>query len=249
MATQFDFNLDFNSDFNSGEAYLSPAFLQNVLTRLKGAMPPWFPYVAPIKDAVLTGMANIFADCYSAFMDAKANMRIPTTTGAFLDLTAFDFFGSSFLRQKNQADPAFAAAIVKEIFRERVTRKGIVQAVADATGGQVQAFEPFNIKDCGGYGQGRFYGKAGRYGNYALRGQMFIDVIMPINDIGIALNGYGQKYGGYGISRNVYIYETAQTGFASRLDAFRAVLNTKATGIACYVGFVNTFTPVIPYWL
>lgn len=217
-----------NGDFN------------NVLTRLQAALPSsWFPSVAPVRDAILSGMSTLFATSYSALMLAKANMRIPTTTGYFLDLTAFDFFGLRFARLPNQTDAFFAAAIVKEIFRERVTRAGVLQAVADTTGATPSVFEPFRIQDTCAYGYTRYYGKVGAYGNLSMRGQAFLT--SPVVVTGYPLNGYGQKFGGYGVGFQVYAHETGQYGPINEAAVFAAVENTKAAGVMVWVNFGPVF--------
>lgn len=211
-----------NGDFN------------NVLMRLKGAMPPWFPSIAPVKDAILSGMAASFKLAYDALMLAKANMRIPSTTGYFLDLAAYDFFGVGFKRITGQSDASFAAAIVREIFRERVTPRGVVLAVEDRTGGKAALFEPFDVRVCGGYGFRRFYGRQGQYGNLAQRGQAYLDAATPPAIGQEPLAGYGSPAGGYGRGRWAYAVKT----IASIDDVFRTILNTKAAGIVIWARFV-----------
>lgn len=46
------------------------------------------------------------------------------------------------LRRAGQGDEEFRATIMAEIFRDRVTRKGIQRMVADLTGFEVRMFEP-----------------------------------------------------------------------------------------------------------
>jgi len=66
----------------------------DILTRVKMLIPfRWFSWVAPIRDAILGGLSDSMAWCYSWIVYAKQQSRIATSTGPFLDLISYDFLG------------------------------------------------------------------------------------------------------------------------------------------------------------
>jgi hypothetical protein len=122
----------------------------DIQSRLQSVVPPsWFGDTPTNETATLTGFANIASGIYNLIAFAKLQMRRLTASGMFLDLYAADYLGLSILRRTGEVDDLWRARIGKEILRERVTRKGVVQAVADLTGKTPIAFEPWNTGDTG----------------------------------------------------------------------------------------------------
>src|ERR1700710_2857340 len=67
----------------------------------------WFPAAAPRLGAVLQAPALMFSLIYGMTVFAKAQQRVASATGAFLDLAAQDFFGSALPRLEYELDPAY----------------------------------------------------------------------------------------------------------------------------------------------
>ena len=63
----------------------------DIVTRVKMLIPfRWFSWVAPLRDAILGGLADSAAWCYSWLVYIKQQSRIATSTGPFLDLISYD---------------------------------------------------------------------------------------------------------------------------------------------------------------
>ena len=75
--------------------------------RLRALLPPWFADDAPVLDGVLTGVAALLVFVEGFITYAKAQTRVATSTGGFLDLSAFDFFGVRFRRRTGELDAGF----------------------------------------------------------------------------------------------------------------------------------------------
>jgi hypothetical protein len=124
----------------------------DIASRLWALLPPsWFPAGAPNVTAILQGPAIVGAFNYSLIAFAKLQTRISTSSGFFLDLIAFDYFGRYIRRRVSELDAAFLARIKKELLRQRVTRAAMSQALTDLTGSPPIIFEPWNTGDTGAW--------------------------------------------------------------------------------------------------
>lgn len=132
----------------------------DMLTRLKAMLPSaWFPVSqpgqtsqSPVLDGLLSGSAALLSQSYALLQWVRSQARIATASGVFLDMVSSDFFGSFLSRRSGETDAHLAARIDKELFREKGTRNGLVQALTDLTGRAPTVFEPKNTMDTGGYG-------------------------------------------------------------------------------------------------
>lgn len=167
------------------------------VSRLKSLLPPtWFGDSFPILSAVLQGIGNAGAFAYSLLAYVRLQTRIRTALDGFLDMIAADFFGAAVTRGTS-ADVPFRARIIAALFRERATRRSIVEVVTDLTGRAPVIFEPGRVQDTGAYGYACGYGVGGAWGSLLLPYQGFIDVFKPVGT-GIPLvAGYGISTGGY----------------------------------------------------
>ena len=162
----------------------------DVQARLQSLIPNgWFnSLTAPVRDIVFGGLADSLSWIYALRTAVRAQMRIATASGWFLDLVGWDFFRSDYLRKANETDDSWRKRIIYEIFRERVTRKGIIEVLEDLTGQTPDVFEPANPGDCGGgYGVGGGIAYGGANPNQGLN------------------SGYGStSLGGYGEGEFAY---------------------------------------------
>ena len=217
-----------------------------MLARIKRVVPPrWFAYVAPLRDAVLGGLADQLAWVYSLIAFAKLQTRITTATGLFLDLIAFDYFGLFIRRRAAELDAAFMPRIKREIVRERVTRKGMIAALTDLTGRAPIVFEPRSTFDAGGWGTHCGYGVAGGYGNIALNNQVFLTVYRPGLQGVPGVDGYGGGLGGYGVGAIEYVGASMITGAVTDADIYATIEATKPTGAICWVCLTGGTLPNI----
>jgi hypothetical protein len=124
----------------------------DIVSRVKRLLPTrWFNATAPYRDAVLGGIADAMAWAYSLVGYAQAQSRLQTSVGFMVDLFAYDYLGIHLLRRPAELDSMFVPRIQKEIFRERVTRHGMFQALKDLTGNDPIIIEPWFEHDCGGW--------------------------------------------------------------------------------------------------
>ena len=211
----------------------------DMLSRIKRVLPPrWFAYAAPLRDAVLGGLADQLAWIYSLIAFAKLQTRVSTATGFFIDLIAFDYFGTFLRRRAAELDGAFVARIKKEILRERVTRRGMIQALTDLTGKSPIVFEPRSTFDAGGYGTHFGYGVAGGWGNVALNNQVFLTVYRPGLQGVPGVDGYGGGLGGYGVGQLEYVNASMVMGAVTDADIMNTIEATKPTGVTCWTKLI-----------
>lgn len=211
----------------------------DILTRIKQVLPPrWFAYTAPLRDAVLGGLSDQLAWAYSFIAYAKQQTRITTSTGFFLDLTAYDYFGRFIRRRAGELDAAFMPRIKKEILRERVTRVGMVEALTDLTGRAPIVFEPCNTSDTAGYGTHCGYGVAGGYGNVALNNQVFLTVYRTGLQGVPGVDGYGGSIGGYGAGAIEYVGPNMIVGAVTDSDIYSTIEATKPSGAICWTKLI-----------
>jgi hypothetical protein len=139
----------------------------DMLGRLKALMPRgWFGDSPAILTALLSGFAAIFESLYSVLAYARLQLRIATASDGWLDLISADFFGAGLPRKTNESDTAFRNRIIVNLFRERATRKAIIQVLTMLTGRAPLIIEPASPADTGGYGiPTSGYGVAGAYGS------------------------------------------------------------------------------------
>lgn len=175
-----------------------------MLSRLKQVLPlKWFPDATPVLDTILSGIAWAWAWCFDLLQTAKAQARISTAEGFWLDLIAQDFFGAGLPRRPGEIDSAYQARIKAELIRERGTRAAVSTVLLELTGQSPLIFEPANTFDTGGYGNsggaggGLGYGTAGGWGSLSLPFQFFVTTCRPSGSGVPSVSGWSCGAGGY----------------------------------------------------
>lgn len=171
----------------------------DIVARIKAVLPNgWFPVPnadgttnTPILDGVLSGCAWAWSWSYSLLAYVRLQARRLTASGVFLDMISTDFFGTFLPRRTGETDTLFSARIGKEMFREKGTRAGLIQALTDLTGRVPSVFEPAYPLDTKGYGVACGYGVAGGYGSLALPFQFFLTAYRPTGQGVATVAGYG----------------------------------------------------------
>lgn len=121
---------------------MSTGSVTDIVGRLRAVLPPWFPTVAPVLNGLLTGFATSAAFIYSLYQYAQTQTRITTQTGAWLDLTAWDYLGPTFLRRTGESDTSFQSRIITWLTLPRVTVAGITAMLRALTGRTPAVLEP-----------------------------------------------------------------------------------------------------------
>lgn len=215
--------------------------IQNRLWRL---IPKrWFAWKPPNYAALTGGLSDLASWCHGWTVYAKAQSRLATAYGIWLDILAYDFLRRQLMRNGSQ-DDAFRALIRVTILQERVTRAGMISALTTITGKVPWVFEPWNSYDTGAYSsraKGKKYGSMGYgvgrggYGNMRLPGQVFLHVYRSASSGVPGVAGYGSSIGGYGVGRIEYIgRNTVLTGVTNEI-IYQVINQTKPTGSTCWV--------------
>lgn len=206
----------------------------DISNRLQQLTPHgWFvPGLAPLRDALMQGVAKTLAFVFSLLAYVRQQTRISTATDGFLDMIAGDFFGAGLPRAAGQSDASYRARILINIFRERATRAGVVKVLQQITGRTPVVFEPARPADTGCYGGPAIgYGVAGGYGSLLLPMQAFVTAYRPVGT-GIPLvAGYGISTAGYGVaSQGEYAALSMVTGAVTDADIYAAIDSVKPAG-------------------
>jgi hypothetical protein len=122
--------------------------------RLKARMPAgWFGSSSPVLDALLRGIACLFSSVYAAYGYMLAQTRLQTSSDAWLDMAAADYFGThGLVRMTDESDAAYRVRIQMNIVRERGTRRAVERMLTDLTGRKPAILEPARPADTGAYG-------------------------------------------------------------------------------------------------
>jgi hypothetical protein len=193
--------------------------------------------MAPIRDAVIGGLASQAAFSYSQIQYAIQQARIKSSTGPFLDIISQDFFGGNLPRAPGESDASFLQQILVNLFAPKQTRAAIVEAVENLTGGSATIVEPWNPLDWGGYGIGvNGYGIGLGYGSLRLRDQVFVTV-SPSGQGIPNVTGYGFPEAGYGAGNGISEYADISevTGSVTDAQIFQTIANTVAEGVTAWV--------------
>ncbi|GAN88067.1 hypothetical protein Gain_0128_008 [Komagataeibacter intermedius TF2] len=166
--------------------------------RIRRLLPTgWFPSApavgeteqAPVLNALLQGFGSVFAWIWAMLAGTADQTRLATMSGAFLDMFAADFFGTTLTRGQGESDGAFRTRIEEALFPSLGTRPDVVNTIADEVGAAGRVIEPRNATDCKGLGSvaapatggGYGYGVAAlRYGSRGAPFQLFAQ--LPTGD-------------------------------------------------------------------
>jgi hypothetical protein len=216
----------------------------------------WFSWIAPLRDAVLGGLADQAAWCYSWLVYIKQQSRIATSTGPFLDLISYDFLGRH-LPRGQMSDANYRIRILATILQERVTRKGMINAVNMIIGSNPTIFEPWNTNDAGAWSgptMSSFHAPnfvwnsatgssgVGGWGSTDLPAQSFMNLVRSTfsgvpNVAGYSSTGHLSGLGGWGVGAIELIgLSTAQIGVTDQM-IYDTINTTRPTGSIVWTRF------------
>lgn len=215
---------------------------QDIVSRIKATLPPWFGDNTPVLDGILSGMAKGLSLIYSLILYVALQTRIKTATDGFLDLVAADYFGTSLMRAQGQSDASFRARILINLIRERGTRAAVAAVLIDLTGRTPHIFEPMRPLDTGAYNQGAVlaYGVAGGYASSRYPNQFFVTAFRPQNTGIPNIAGYTDSPGAYATAGQAeYANPSMVGGSIQDADILAAVDAVRPVGYIAWVGVQN----------
>ncbi len=215
--------------------------VSDILLRLRQVLPVrWFADTAPNLDALLTGFASAWSGLYTLLQNVKAQGRIATAGGVFLDIAALDYFGTNLPRRAGEADSAYSQRIQVNLVVPRATRAGVTQALAGLTGRAPRIFEPRNASDTGGYGAYSLgYNAAGGYGSMNLPYQFMVTAYRPNATLVSNSGGYNAGPGGYNRGPLFYADVAELTGTVSDAEIYAAVAGALPTNSIAWTNISN----------
>jgi hypothetical protein len=210
----------------------------DILGRVKRLIPNrWFLYIAPYRDAVLGGLSDLSAWCYNWIVFAKAQSRLATAFGIYLDVWCYDFLGRNILRN-GATDAVFQAQIQATILKERVTRLGMNNAITTLTGTPPVIFEPWNTGDAGAWDvpQATAWDTAGGWGEMNLQGQVFLKVTRGAGSGIPGVNGWDGYLGGWDQGAMEFVSDSGGVGTIGITNGiiYSTIIYTKPTGVTCW---------------
>jgi hypothetical protein len=178
----------------------------DIVSRLRVVLPArWFPDTAPggvtktpILDAVLAGIAAVWAHVFSALSYVTLQARIATATDVFLDMIGVDFFGAAMTRQNSESDAHYRWRLQAAMLQPRGTRAALVQALVNLTGRTPVIFEPARPPDTRAWGMACGWGVAGGWGSLAMPFQCLVTAFRPVGGGVSVVTGWGVSVGGWG---------------------------------------------------
>lgn len=143
--------------------------VQRLTDQLIELVPPsWTSVEAKKRGGVfwtlMTAIATIFSLVKIVIAQVKAQFRLATATGIFLDAYSQDYFGTGTIRALprfiGESDDSFRSRIQAEILRQKATKPGIRRAVAQVTGASPIIVEDIDINTSSSWGGYSLDGKS-----------------------------------------------------------------------------------------
>ncbi|NIE79253.1 hypothetical protein [Asaia sp. As-1742] len=153
---------------------IAPGTARDFARRMRLLLPQgWFPAYrgdeleeAPVLQALLTGFGAVLAYIWQLMGVVRAQTRLGTTSGAFLDMALIDYFGSGkTARLPLEKDSHLRRRIAADLVAPRNTRQAVSDAVRQISGAAPRIIETGTVRDCGAWCHLGGYGAArSRYG-------------------------------------------------------------------------------------
>ncbi|MGE4482003.1 hypothetical protein [Acidocella sp.] len=212
----------------------------DMVSRIRQMLPGrWFADQAPVLNAVLNGLGQGWAGIYTFLQQVRAQTRIATATGIFLDIAALDYFGNALPRRAGEGDSAFSARLKANLLAPRATRAGLVDALISLTGQVPTIFEPMNTADTGGYNVNVAYNNVGGYGCLSMPYQFLVTVKRPTDLPANNTGGYGVGPGGYDDAPMFYASAAELAGNISDSEIYATIAEVIPTASIAWTKITN----------
>ncbi len=199
----------------------------------------WFAVGALTLSIVASAVAAMFGDVQAVITAVQANIYLQTTSGGYLDLWVYDFFGPDLLRGAGESDTAYIARVQGSLLAPACTREAITNAITTQTGYEPTVVEPWRPSDTGAYGVLGGYGEFGTWTDY-LPYQAFLTITVPSSVSGVPeIAGYGAGPGGYGVASMLYYEEIVTTSSLVAQNVYDLIERLKVYGTLIWVRLIN----------
>ncbi len=169
----------------------------------------------------------------------RAQSRIATASGIFLDIAAVDYLGNTLQRRAGEADAAYSARIRGNLLNSRATREGLVRILTNLTGRKPIVFEPLNAADTGGYNVNAGYNTSGGYGSFSLPFQFLLTAYRPDSTSDSQGGGYNIGPGSYNSPPMFYADTEQFSGTVSDAEIYAAVAAVLPTSSIAWTQLSN----------
>lgn len=196
----------------------------------------WFSSVATgsgIIGAILAGYAWSFNYVMGIAQFVALQIYLQTTSGGFLDLWAYDFFGTLVLRKEGEADLSFRNRVSAYILAPTVTKGAIVGLLTRLGFTTPVVREAFSPNDTAAFSGTFYFGGGGnaRFGSQGYPGQIFVEAGISEYSGSGAVPTFNEVYFDSGPA-----YMTAPPSTLLTLaDLYSAVNFVRAAGILAWV--------------
>lgn len=218
---------------------MSTGDVKDMAARIAATLPPWVPTSLPIINAVLTGIAKGFSSVYVLLQFMRAQSRVRTASGGFLDLISLDYFGTNMVRRTGEPDATFQARLLKELLRPRVTVAAIRQMLIDLTGRIPIITEPGNPANIGGLDTGPLALDIDGCSIVVAGNQVFITAFRPQGNGVPLVSGADSFESGLDIGFLSLIDLSQITGNISDTEITAQILRTVAAGIDAEITIIS----------
>lgn len=173
--------------------------LADIAGRFQARAPrSWFRRDAPVFSALAQGAGAVLAPVYATIQAVKAQQRVSTAAGLFLDMIAEEFFGpGGWPRLGGESDDAYRARITWALTAPRGTRDGMASMLRYLTGNEPLILEPTQPQDAGGYNGPAGYGATPTWGSLNYPRQFFVRVFRRAAQFATAPSAWNAAGGPY----------------------------------------------------
>ncbi len=171
-----------------------------ILAYIQGKLPctGWFAEAARISGtvayALCFGLASALSGVMGVAQFVALQIYLQTTSGDFLDLWAYDFFGTNVLRKSGESDLSFMGRLSALIFAPTVTKAAITQALSATGFTEPVVREAFSPKDTGAFGAVSYFNAGSRFGSRGYPGQIFVEAGIPSTSSSGTISAFGESY-------------------------------------------------------
>lgn len=218
----------------------------DLVARLQRWLPQgWFPEdVGTRIYAILSGFASLLSSIFAEIAYTNLQTRLATTTDGFLDLAAFDFFGTNLPRLAGEVDATYSLRIRKEVVRDRLTRNAIDALLFELTGQHPEITEPWRGADNFAW-RGRYGWRTGHYSGRDLRYTVFIKTIHA-GVFGINTGAWRNNNAAWRVPTFVLTDPSMTTGTGlSDQQLLDALDRIRAAGVTYWVWITDPFPTIL----